>query len=105
MRQRLSAAAGIVVALALIVWSVFGRRTGLLALTVAAVVAIGVGVSRIYLGYHYFTDVVGGIFAGITWLIVVGAAFRARPTWWSWGRSSSTGAPRPPGDAGTAAAR
>jgi undecaprenyl-diphosphatase len=93
------------VALALIVWSVFGRRTGLLALTMAAVLAIGVGISRIYLGYHYFTDVVGGILAGTAWLIVVGAAFRVRPTWWSWGRSSPTGAPPPPGDASKASAR
>jgi membrane-associated phospholipid phosphatase len=42
-------------------------------------------VSRIYLGYHYLTDVVGGLMAGTAWLLVVGAAFRARPTWWPWG--------------------
>jgi membrane-associated phospholipid phosphatase len=72
-------------ALALIIWSVFGRRIGLAALSIAAVLAIGVGVSRIYLGYHYLTDVVGGLLAGISWLLVVGAAFRARPKWWSWG--------------------
>ena len=92
------------VAVALIAWSVFGRRTGLLALTVAVVLSIGVGISRIYLGYHYLTDVVGGIFAGIAWLIVVGAAFRARPSWWSWGRVLPKGTP-PPGDAGPAAVR
>jgi undecaprenyl-diphosphatase len=93
------------IALALIVWSVFGRRTGLLALAIAVALAIGVGASRIYLGYHYFTDVVGGVFAGVAWLIVVGAAFRARPSWWSWGGNAPTGSPRPPGGAGTAVAR
>lgn len=96
------------VALALILWSVFGRRTGLLALAVATVLAIGVGISRIYLGYHYFTDVVGGIFAGIAWLIVVGAAFRARPAWWSWGhvvRTDPPSAGAPPRDSGSAVAR
>ncbi len=45
---------------------------------------LAVGISRIYLGYHYLTDVVGGIVAGIAWLLVVGAAFRARPTWRRW---------------------
>jgi membrane-associated phospholipid phosphatase len=72
------------VALALIVWSVFGRRVGLTAVAVAVAVALGVGVSRIYLGYHYLTDVVGGLVAGIAWLLVVGAAFHARPRWWPW---------------------
>ena len=76
------------VALALIIWSVFGRRIGLTAVAIAAVVALGVGVSRIYLGYHYLTDVVGAILAGLSWLLVVGAAFRVRPTWWSWGSAT-----------------
>ena len=71
------------VALALIGWSIFGRRVGVAAVALAAILAVGVGVSRIYLGYHYLTDVVGGILAGMSWLLIVGAAFRAR--WWSWG--------------------
>jgi undecaprenyl-diphosphatase len=72
------------IALALVLWSVSGRGIGLMALVIALVVAFGVGVSRIYLGYHYLTDVAGGILAGIGWLLVVGAAFRARPTWRRW---------------------
>ena len=97
------------VAVALIVWSVFGRRVGLAALTVGSLLAIGVGVSRIYLGFHYLTDVAGGIFAGIAWLLIVGAAFRLRPTWWSWGedrRSRVSSAARPaPGDPGSTVTR
>ena len=77
------------VALALIVWSVFGRKIGVAALIGAIVLALAVGVSRIYLGYHYLTDVVGGLLAGIAWLLVVGAAFNARPGWWHWGGGSS----------------
>lgn len=92
------------VALALILWSVFGRRAGLVALAVAVVLALGVGVSRIYLGYHYLTDVVGGLLAGIAWLLVVGAAFRARPQWWSWGIPDPAGNRRPD-DPGPAAVR
>jgi undecaprenyl-diphosphatase len=73
------------VSLALIAWSVFGRRVGLAATGLAAVLAFLIGISRIYLGYHYLTDVVGGWLAGIVWLMVIGAAFRARPQVWAWG--------------------
>ena len=72
------------VSIGLIVWNVFGRRVGLPATIVAAILAIGIGVSRIYLGFHFMTDVIGGWLAGIVWLLVVGAAFRARPNIWPW---------------------
>lgn len=72
------------VALALILWSVVGRRAGVLALAAALAVSVGIALSRIYLGFHYLTDVVGGMLAGIAWLLIVGAAFRARPTWKLW---------------------
>ena len=71
-------------ALALIVWSIAGRRAGLLAVLVAAAIALGVGVSRIYLGYHYLTDVVGGVLAGLAWLLIAVTAVRARPAWRQW---------------------
>ena len=92
------------VALALIAWSVFGRRVGLIAVAVAVAVALGVGVSRIYLGYHYLTDVVGGLVAGIAWLLVVGAAFHARPKWWPWDDARTPESSTPDGS-GTAAVR
>jgi len=92
------------VALALIAWSVFGRRVGLIAVAVAVAVALGVGVSRIYLGYHYLTDVVGGLVAGIAWLLVVGAAFHARPKWWPWDHARTPESSTPDGS-GTAAVR
>jgi deoxyhypusine synthase len=53
------------------------------------IMTLAVGVSRIYLGYHYLTDVVAGLLAGIAWLLVVGAAFNARPRWWHWGGRST----------------
>jgi undecaprenyl-diphosphatase len=84
------------VSLALILWSVFGRRVGVPALLIASILAFGIGVSRIYLGYHYLTDVVGGWLAGIVWLLVVGAAFRARPKMWRWGYVDPPAAGGPP---------
>jgi len=81
---------------ALVVWSLFGRRAGLAALAAATVIALAVGISRIYLGYHFLTDVMGGLLAGIAWLLIVGAAFRARPTWRRW-RSRGRTVRRPAG--------
>lgn len=74
------------VSIALIAWSVFGRRIGLISTAVAAILAFGIGVSRIDLGYHYLTDVLGGWLAGVVWLLMVGAVFRIRPNVWQWGR-------------------
>jgi len=62
------------VAVALIVWVLWGRRAGLIATVLAIVLALLIGTSRIYLGYHYFTDVVGGFLAGAAWLIIVASA-------------------------------
>lgn len=67
------------VALAVVLWSVFGRRVGLASLASAILLALFIGISRIYLGYHYLTDVVGGLLAGTAWLLIVAAAFRAGP--------------------------
>lgn len=36
----------------------------------ATVVVLVIGVARIYLGVHYFSDVIGGLAAGIVWLSV-----------------------------------
>lgn len=67
------------VGLALVIWAVWGRRAGLIALVVAVGLALLIGISRIYLGYHYFTDVVGGFLAGSVWLLIVVAAFGGGP--------------------------
>jgi undecaprenyl-diphosphatase len=82
---------------ALVVWSLFGRRAGIAALAAATVIAIAVGISRIYLGYHFLTDVVGAILAGVALLLIVGAAFRARPTWRRWRSRTRASVQRPTG--------
>jgi undecaprenyl-diphosphatase len=66
-------------AIAVIVWSVAGHRWGALTLVAAVALSTLIGISRIYLGYHYFTDVVGGALAGVAWLLVTIAAFQRGP--------------------------
>jgi len=62
-------------ALAIIVGRLWSRRAGLIAAMLAIGLAVLIGTSRIYLGYHYFTDVVGGLFAGLAWLLLVSWVF------------------------------
>ena len=86
------------VAIALIVWGAYGRRIGAFALAAALVVALAIGLSRIYLGYHYLSDVVGGFAAGLAWLLIVVIAFQVVPRTWArrpWAkRPSATPQPR-----------
>ena len=74
------------------------RRVRVYALTVAVILSVLVGCSRVYLGVHWPTDVLGGWCVGAGWALL----------WWgvaiAWERAShrrlSTGAPRfiPPED-------
>jgi undecaprenyl-diphosphatase len=58
------------------------RRTPrALVLGIATVVIVLVGVSRIYLGVHWVTDVVGGYALGATWIALLLALPRAVRTW------------------------
>jgi membrane-associated phospholipid phosphatase len=56
--------------LAVLLAATFTRRSGKVAVWVAAVVLIGtIGVSRIYLGGHWLTDVLAGFALGTAWLL------------------------------------
>jgi undecaprenyl-diphosphatase len=50
-------------------WWPHGVRRRVLFL-VAGVLALAVGMSRIYLGMHFPTDVIGGLAAGMAWLAI-----------------------------------
>lgn len=45
------------------------NRTRMAIVAAAAILILAVGVSRLYLGVHYFSDVIGGYAAGTVWLV------------------------------------
>ena len=52
-------------------------RTGrAVTVSLLALYALAMGMSRVYLGHHWFTDVVAGFIAGTAWAIVVILAHR-----------------------------
>ena len=82
-------------ALALIAWIIWGPRIGIPATIGALILAVLIGISRIYLGAHYFSDVVAGFIAGLAWLLIVSAGFDAG-TWVEHWRIARPGAHPPP---------
>jgi len=52
----------------LLVREVHGRRLRLAVIASATVLVLLIGLSRMYLGVHYFSDVIGGYAAGVVWL-------------------------------------
>jgi len=58
---------GILAYLLVVFWTE-RRRTQLTIVLVAALLTVAIGVSRLYLGVHYFSDVVAGYAAGLLWL-------------------------------------
>jgi undecaprenyl-diphosphatase len=64
------------------------RRTQLTIVLVAALLTVAIGVSRLYLGVHDFSDVVAGYAAGLLWLSacitgleIAGRQRGAAPSW------------------------
>ncbi|GAC1650878.1 MAG: hypothetical protein NVS4B3_10380 [Gemmatimonadaceae bacterium] len=55
----------------------FGRRHGRTIDAGAVALILAIGASRLYVGVHYFTDVVGGFTAGTVWLAAMISAVEA----------------------------
>jgi undecaprenyl-diphosphatase len=60
------------------------RHTGarILTITLATLFAVTVAASRVYLGHHWFTDVLAAFFLGLAWLALVITAHRLYLTVW-----------------------
>jgi membrane-associated phospholipid phosphatase len=76
--------------LAALVWHADVRRTTkILATVVAVVLSLAMGLSRVYLGYHWGTDVLAGWLVALTWLSLLATAMhliRRRASWYGQGR-------------------
>jgi membrane-associated phospholipid phosphatase len=68
-------------AITLVVWRLAGPRWGALSLVTALLVAGWIGLSRIYLGVHYPTDVLGGFAMAALWVGIVAGVFRVSTDW------------------------
>lgn len=62
-------------AVVLIALPLFPRRARLVPVIFAVVLVLGIGFSRLALGAHFLTDVLGGYILGLAWLSVTTAAF------------------------------
>ena len=60
-------------------WPVLAPRARRIYLAVGVVAVVLVGATRMWLGVHYVSDVIGGWALGITWSLLVALAFEALP--------------------------
>ena len=62
------------------------RIVRIIAVAACALMVIAIGASRIYLGVHYFSDVVAGYAAGLCWASVCISGVEAWVRWTDWRR-------------------
>lgn len=84
--------------LAAVVWRSSHRRSHQLgAYAAATLIILGVGFSRMFLGVHWFTDVVGGMLAGTAFVLAVAWSLRGHHLGGDLGCEAGTADPTPAG--------
>ena len=73
-----TAAAATLAAVALVMTRGRSRRTKMVAAGIAAGLATMVAATRVFLGVHWFTDVIAGLFLGWGWFALMSIAFGGR---------------------------
>lgn len=73
-----TAAAATLAAIALISTRNRSRRAKIAAASIAAGLAVAVGATRVFLGVHWFTDVLAGLLLGWGWFAICSIAFGGR---------------------------
>ena len=68
------------------------RRLRVLAVTLCGLLTLVIGMSRVYLGVHYLSDVVAGFAAGLCWLAVCLSGTEAWVRWRDWRRKRAEAA-------------
>jgi membrane-associated phospholipid phosphatase len=68
------------------------RRLRVLAVTLCALLTLIIGLSRVYLGVHYLSDVLAGFVAGLCWLAVCLSGTEAWVRWTDWRRKRAAAA-------------
>jgi membrane-associated phospholipid phosphatase len=71
--------------------SVKSRRVQVLVLAAALVLVLAIGFSRLYLGVHYVSDVLGAYGAGLAWLMLCGLALLGAARQYAQGSRFATG--------------
>jgi membrane-associated phospholipid phosphatase len=66
---------------AIVAYAMKSRRIRILAFACALLIVVAIGATRIYLGAHFVTDVLGAIVAGIAWLAFCWTAVETLRKW------------------------
>jgi membrane-associated phospholipid phosphatase len=66
---------------AIVAYAMKTRGVRVLAFTCAMLLVAAIGATRIYLGAHFFTDVIGAIAAGLAWLAFCWTAVETLRKW------------------------